>query len=373
MPLVPIWFWNFPWRTGQSRYRRMQPRRERVDTSVMAARRRALGVLISTVFILTLLAPLTACHAAAEPAPLVLEKTIPLPDVSGRIDHMAFDRKRQRLIVAALGNDTVEIVDLAAGKPLHRIRGLKEPQGVAYVEQADIIFTANAGDGSVRTYRGADFTALERFDLGRDADNIRIDPRNGTVVVGYGNGSLAIIDPASRAVIGTVALHGHPEGFQIDPAAGRAFVNVPDAGQIAIVDLDARRQVATWKVPGVSGNFPMALDSARGVLAVVFRSPTSLVLFDVKTGAVMARLPVCGDPDDIFFDARRERIYVSCGVGEIAVFQRDGENYRPLARVASETGARTSLFVPEADRLFLAVRAGLLGSGASIQIYRPTP
>ena len=332
-----------------------------------------MSVSISTILILTFLAPLTSCHAAAEPAPLVLEKTILLPDVSGRIDHMAFDRKRQRLIVAALGNDTVEIVDLAAGKPLYRIRGLNEPQGVAYVEQADLIFTANAGDGSVRTYRGADFTALERLDLGRDADNIRVDPRNGTVVVGYGNGGLAIIDPVSRAVIGTIALHGHPEGFQIDPATGQAFVNVPDAGQIAIINLDARRQVATWKVPGLSGNFPMALDSTRGALAVVFRSPSSLVLFDVKTGAVIVRLPVCRDPDDIFFDARRERIYVSCGVGEIAVFQLGGGNYRPLARVASKSGARTSLFVPDADRLFLAVPAGLVGSRASIQIYRPTP
>ena len=119
---------------------------------------------------------------------------------------MAIDRKRQRLIVAALGNDTVEIIDLAAGKPLHSIRGLAEPQGVAYVDQTDVIFVANAGDGSVRTFRGADFSALDRTDLRRDADNIRIDPRNGSVVVGYGDGGLAIIDPTRRAVIGTVAL-----------------------------------------------------------------------------------------------------------------------------------------------------------------------
>lgn len=327
-------------------------------------------ISLAVIFILALT---MASHAGVEPAPLVLEKTIPLPNVGGRIDHMALDRTRQRLIVAALGNDTVEIVDLAAGNALQHIRGLAAPQGVAYVERTDVIFVANAGDGSVRTFRGSDYSPLYRIDLYRDADNIQVDPRNGNVVVGYGNGSLAIIDPMSRAVIGTAALRGHPEGFQIAPMVGRAFVNVPDAGQIAVVDLDARRQIATWKIPGASGNFPMALDAARGVLAMVFRSPPSLVLLDTKTGTVMANLPVCGDADDVFFDARRERIYVSCGAGEIAAFQRYDGNYRPLAGVATASGARTSLFVPELDRLFVAVRAGLLGSGASIQIFRPTP
>jgi hypothetical protein len=322
------------------------------------------------IFILALMAP---WRTNAEPASLVLEKTIPLPNVGGRIDHMAIDRRRQRLIVAALGNDTVEIIDLAADKPLHSIRGLPEPQGVAYVDRTDVIFVANAGDGSVRSFRGLDFSAIDRTDLRRDADNIRIDPRNGNVVVGYGDGRLAIIDPTTRTVIGTVALLGHPEGFQIDATTGQVFINVPDDGQIAVVDLDARRQRTTWQVPGISGNYPMALESARGVLATVFRSPPSLVLLDTKTGTASARLPACDDADDVFFDARRERIYASCGSGEIAVFQLDGGNYRPLPRVTTESGARTSLFVPEMDRLFLAVRAGLLGSGASIQIYRPTP
>jgi DNA-binding beta-propeller fold protein YncE len=310
---------------------------------------------------------------ASEPGPLVLESTIPLPGVSGRIDHMAFDPVRQHLIVAALGNDTVEVADLGAGKPRQRIGGLKEPQGVAYAANAEIIFVAGAGDGSVGMFRAEDLAPLGRIDLKQDADNIRIDPRNNNIVVGYGNGGLAIIDPLKRAQIGTVALQGHPEGFQIEPGTGRAFVNVPDAEQIAVVDLDARRQTATWKVAGAGSNFPMALDPAGGVLAAVFRSPPRLVLLDTKTGDAMANLPACGDADDVFFDARRKRIYVSCGAGEIAVFQQNGGTYRQLTSVQTASGARTSLFVPELDRLFLAVRAGLLGSQASIQVFRPTP
>jgi DNA-binding beta-propeller fold protein YncE len=211
----------------------------------------AMTYLAGIVFILAVLVPLTESYGATQAeTPLVLERSIPLPDVGGRIDHMAVDRARQHLIVAALGNDTVEVLDLSTGKPLQRIRGVKEPQGVAYAEKADLIFVANAGDGSVRTFRAADLAAVGQIDLHRDADNIRIDPRNGNVVVGYGNGSLAIIDPMTRAEIGTATLQGHPEGFQIEPMTGRVFVNVPDAGQIAVVDLDTRRQTATWKTLG---------------------------------------------------------------------------------------------------------------------------
>jgi len=139
----------------------------------------------------------TLTAQAAEP-PLVLERTIPLHGVSGRIDHMAFDGDRKRLIVAELGNDTVDVIDVAAAVPVHRITGLREPQGVAYSRQADAILIANAGDGSVRQYRADDFSPAGNYALGDDADNIRIDRRNGLAVVGYGSGGLALIDPVAR-------------------------------------------------------------------------------------------------------------------------------------------------------------------------------
>jgi len=324
--------------------------------------------------VLAILALLTSARAAtaAEP-PLVLESTIPLPDVGGRIDHMVFDRGRQRLIVAALGNNTVEVIDVPGQKRQQRITGLDEPQGIGYAEKVDLVFVANAGDGSVRIFRAADFAQVGRIDLHDDADNVRIDPRTGNVLVGYGNGGLAIIDPARRAVIGTISLPGHPEGFQIDPGSGRVFVNVPDARQIAVVDLDRRKQIASWRVSGANSNFPMALDAERGVLAVVFRSPSRLVLLDTKTGNVTSNLPTCGDADDVFFDPKRERIYVSCGAGEIATFQRESGSYRALKAVTTASGARTSLFVAELDRLFVADRARPLGSNAAIGVYRPTP
>jgi len=306
-------------------------------------------------------------------APLVLEATVPLGDVRGRIDHMAVDLGRRRLLVAELGNGTVDVVDLASRTVVHRIAGLKEPQGVGYVATADLIVVACSGDGSLHFYHAADFAPAGTLDLGDDADNIRVDSGSEHVIVGYGAGALAVVDAASRAKLQDIRLAGHPESFQLDPGSNRAFVNVPDAGQIAAVDLGAGRQIANWTVPGARANFPMAIDVAGATIAVVFRSPARLALLDTKNGVVSANAETCGDGDDVYFDAKRGRIYVSCGDGVVDVFARDGAGLRHLAGIQSGSGARTSLFVPELDRLFVARRQAVFGAPAAILVFRPVP
>jgi hypothetical protein len=324
--------------------------------------------------------PLVACAALVLPgaapgadpgAPLQLERTIPLAHVGGRIDHMAVDLGRKRLFIAELGNDTVDVVDLASGRLVHRFGGLREPQGVGYAPGLNLIIVANGDDGSVHLYGGGDFSDRGVVHLGHDADNVRIDPRSGEALVGYGQGGLAVIDPARGATLRRIALPGHPESFQIDTRAGRAYVNVPDARQIAVVDLAAGRQVATWTVPTLGDNFPMAIDDEGAAIAVVFRTPPRLVLLEAATGAVAGIYPTCADADDVFFDAKRARIYVSCGEGAVDVFARLPTGTRRLARMPSASGARTSLFVPELDRLYVAARSGLLQSDAAILVFRP--
>jgi hypothetical protein len=310
--------------------------------------------------------------ARAEEA-LLLDGKIALPGVSGRIDHMAIDHTRKRLLVAALGNGSLEVVDLAAGHRAKQIAGLREPQGVGYAQKPDLVAVASAGDGSVRFFHGADLAPAGSLVLGSDADNIRVDPRTGSVIVGYGSGGLAIIDPEKRTIIGDIKLPAHPESFQLDPPSGRVFANVPDAGQIAVVDLAMARQVGSWTVPGLQANFPLAIDGSGKALAIVFRHPSRLVLLDTKTGASTQQLETCGDADDVFFDAKRRRIYVSCGAGAVDVFEDRTAGYHLLARVETSSGARTSLFVPELDRLYVAARAGPLGSDAAILVFRPLP
>jgi DNA-binding beta-propeller fold protein YncE len=302
-----------------------------------------------------------------------LERTIPLHDVRGRIDHMAYDPGRKRLMVAELGNNTVDVLDVSAGTVVHRIGGLNEPQGVGYTQQGDTILVANAGDGSVRLFKGADFAPAGTIALGDDADNIRIDSRNGLAVVGYGSGGLALIDATSRAKVADIKLPRHPEGFQIDVMNGHTYVNIPDADQIAVVDLDARRVLAPWSTRELRANFPMALDTKERLIASVFRRGPALLLTDTDTGAVRQKIPTCDDADDVFFDLRRERIYISCGGGELAILERSNADWHSLGSIKTSSGARTSLFVPELDRLFLAERAGMLGSDAAIAVYRPMP
>ena len=307
--------------------------------------------------------------AAAEP--LVSDGEIVLDRVRGRIDHLAIDLPRHRLLVAELGNDTVDVLDLTKRVRAAQLAGLAEPQGVGVAPRGDRYAVANARDGTVRLYDAEDWRPTGTVDLGSDADNVRADRSTGQLVVGYGSGGIAMIDPTTAKVSGTIELPAHPEGFQPDPRGGRIFVNLPDAHRMVIADRDTKRVVATWSTPGLSGNFPMAIDNTRALVAVVFRSPPTLVIYAATDGTVRSRLPTCGDADDVFFDAQRQRIYVSCGSGAIDVFAASGADYEHTAQVKTASGARTSLFVPELDRLFVAQRAGVLSGDAAIRIFRP--
>ncbi|GEP58688.1 YncE family protein [Reyranella soli] len=307
---------------------------------------------------------------AGDPPPLALEAKIPLGTVKGRIDHMAVDPDHGLLYVAELGNDSVAVVDLAERDVAHRIGGLSEPQGVAYHAATGTLYVANAGDGSVRLFQAFDFTPLGRLALGADADNIRIDSWRNRIVVGYGKGALAVIDPASRRKIGEMPLDSHPESFQFDETGSRIFVNVPQADQIVGLDAVTGKKVTLFESAGANANFAMALDPDERRLVVAFRTPPRLVGFDTSAGKRQASVETCRDADDVFVDARRRRVYVSCGEGVIDVFGRDGKGYARIARIPTIAGARTSLFVPVRDRLYLAVRA-TLSEPAAIWVFRP--
>jgi DNA-binding beta-propeller fold protein YncE len=309
---------------------------------------------------------------SAEMATLQLEAKIPLGDVHGRIDHMAVDLKRQRLFIAELGNDSVGIVDLQNRKLMRRIGGLKEPQGVGYEASADMLYVANAGDGSVRLFEGDDYREVGQIELGSDADNVRTDTAANRVLIGYGSGALAIIDVASRNKVGDIPLKAHPESFQIDPDAGRIFVNVPDAHGIAVIDRASQKPIGSWPISDRRANFPMTLDHVRRQVLVIFRAPPALGAFSMTDGKLVASAETCGDADDLFVDAKRDRVYVSCGTGFIDVFEPKDAAYRRTERIPTVSGARTSLFVPELDRLLVAVRARP-EAPAAIWVFRPVP
>jgi DNA-binding beta-propeller fold protein YncE len=318
---------------------------------------------------LAMLSSPAALAQSKNEGPLQLETKIRLGDVRGRIDHMAVDLKRQRLFIAELGNDSVGVVDLANHSLIGTIPGLSEPQGVGYDPSTDTLFVANARDGSVNLLEAAEYNTAGRIELGSDADNIRIDAAAKRVVVGFGDGGLAALDPSTRRKVQSVLLKAHPESFQI--VQGRVFVNLPDAHAIAVVDGTSGKQLATWPMVK-GGNFAMTIDRDRDRILVAFRNPPELAVFAPADGKPIANVETCGDVDDLFVDAKRSRVYVSCGAGYVDVFEIDAATYRRAARIPTATGARTSLFVPELDRLLVAVRAGLDGP-AAIWVFKPLP
>jgi hypothetical protein len=249
-----------------------------------------------------------SANAQTSPAPLMLEAKIPLGQVNGRIDHLAVDLKRQRLFVAELGNDSLGIVDLAAQKVLRTITGLSEPQGVGYEPITDTIYVANASDGSVRVLRGEDFSAVGRIDLDDDADNIRIDEARKRVLVGYGKGAIAVIEPATRAKVADIRLKAHPEGFQID--GDRVFVNVPDARLIEAIDLGKGEAGTAWPTQPNQPNFPMAIDLEAHRLLVVFRSPARLLVMSTRTGA-FSQASMCVVTQTTYLSMRNAIVFTS--------------------------------------------------------------
>jgi DNA-binding beta-propeller fold protein YncE len=320
------------------------------------------------VFIILLVFAAPAWGQASQP--LRLEKTIELPDVQGRIDHMSVDLKGGRLFVSALGNNTIEVIDIRAGKRAKTVGGLQEPQGVLYVPEVDRLYVANSKDGSVRLFEGTSYAPLKILDYGDDADNLRYDSNHKRIYVGYGSGALGEIDEEGNKA-GEIKLDAHPESFQLEKDGPRIYVNLPKSRKIAVVDRAKRAIIATWPVGMALANYPMALDEVDHRLFVITRFPARLLVFDTTTGKIVQQLPAVGDCDDVFYDQSRKRIYASGGEGAISVFeQQDPDHYKESARIATVKGARTSFFSPELDRLFLAVRRQGTQT-AAIRVFAP--
>src|SRR5438046_321940 len=302
----------------------------------------------------------TACGsiiaAQAEQKTFKLKQSIPLPGVEGRIDHLALDAASERWFACALGNNTVEVPDLRKGERIHSITGLGAPQGIAYIPELNRIFVANDKGGICRIYNGKSFEAVGALDFKDDADNVRYDSATKQIYVGFGGGGIGVVSAPEGKQVGSIKLSAHPEAFELEKNGKRILVNVPNSRHVVVIDRDKREVVATWKTDLAFANFPMALDEANHRLFVGCRLPSKLVVLNTDSGDVVAKIDVSGDCDDLFHDTKRHRVYAICGAGKIDIIdQTDPNTYAASARVNTPDVARTGLFVPERDTLFVAV------------------
>jgi DNA-binding beta-propeller fold protein YncE len=278
------------------------------------------------------------------------------------------------LFLSALGNNTVEVIDISGRTLAHTITGVPHPQGVVYAPDANKLFVGSSM-GKLYIYDGTSFDLLETIDFHGDVDNLRYDPAKKRVYVGYGDeeaGAIGTVDATTnKRLEEEYKLGAHPESFQLEMAGPNIYVNLPDLKQVAVINRNTRA-ISRWPLT-LDHNFPMALDETDHRLFVATHEPARLAVFDTNSGHMITALPSVQDADDLYYDAGRKRIYMPGGEGFIHVFQQtDPDHYEFLVKIVSTLGARTAGYFGKGkkafDRFFLAVPARA-EHGAEIWIY----
>jgi len=306
---------------------------------------------------------------AEEPKMLKLEKTIALEGLIGRFDHMAVDPKGDRLFVANLSNNSLDVIDLKAGKLLKQIPEQKKAQGVAYAADLDRVYLGNGVDGECRVFDGKTFKLIGTVKA-PDADNVRYRADKGLVYVGHAEATLTAFDAKSLAVKAKIKLPGPPEAFQIDAENGRIYVNCLKPSLVAVVDLTKNEVIAKYPLTKAEANYPLALDPSGKRVFVGCRKPARVVVLDADTGKELSDAEIPADIDDLFFDAKRQRLYASCGEGILAVLEQVEKSFKVVERIATRNLARTCLFDAAPDRLFLILPRADEKTPPELRVYQ---
>jgi DNA-binding beta-propeller fold protein YncE len=311
--------------------------------------------------------------ASAEPS-LELVQTITLKGKPGNLDHTALDAKHDRLLIANSPVNALDVVDLKAGTLLKRVRNQQGIQGIAYAPDLDRVFVGLGTGGFCNVFDGADYKLLKTIKFQDDADNVRYEPRTHLVYVAHAEKALGIIDGQSLELKTDITLPGAAESFQIDPSRPRLYLNIPMPAQVALIDTDKNEVAATWPLKSASANFPMALDAANHRIYVGCRKEPMVVVLDSESGKELGSVAIGKDVDDLYLDAKRKRLYASCGEGFIAVLrQGDGDTWELQEKVPTADGAKTAYFEAETGRYFLVVPRQEGKEGPEIRVYQAKP
>lgn len=344
------------------------------------AKRRRMIIALAFFFSISAASAKAASAAPADKAALKLVQTIALPEVDGRIDHIAIDVKRQRAFLAALAKNTIEVVDLRAGLVVHTLSGFAKPQGVLYVPKFNELIVASGADGSVKTLDGTKLTLIRMASVSLGADAIGYDPWSKEIYVGSGGadankeqGDLTIFNAATGAQVAAVTTDAHAGGSVVEGPGGRVFVLVPEKAEVLVLNRKTRTQVAKWTIPGIQKDVAIALDGKSGRLFLGVRTPASIVVLDSNSGAVIASVATVATLDGLSFDSTTHRIYTSGAEGFVDVTQHvDADHYERIAHIPTGPLARTSVFVPEWHRLYVAVPRDQERS-AELRVFEAVP
>ena len=315
---------------------------------------------------LAVLTSLSVQVNAQEQPPLRLIQTIPLPNVKGRMDHLGVDLKGKRLFAAALENNTLEVIDLKAGKRVFSIPGQSKPQGVFYSSDFNKLFVDNGGDGTCKVYDGNTFKLIENLPVGNDSDHLSYDPATKYLYAAYGDaksGGLSIIDAPAVKHIGDIKVDARPGGIKIEKSGPRIFLRFTGTGNLAVIDREKREVIAKWPVPEAKASNSLALDETNHRLFDGTSNPPLLLVFDTESGRKVTQLEGVAGIDDAWYDAEHKRIYTSGGresatskpPGFVYVYeQKDANHYELIAKVPTRPNSQTSIWVPELNRYYVS-------------------
>ena len=348
---------------------------------------------ISNLPVLALFFIVIGLHAQADP-PLRLIKTIFLPGYVGDFEHFAADIKGNRLFLIAEDHKTVEVLDIRTGRRIHTITGFGQPHAIEYLAGPNslIVTEGDEESGAVDLVNGSNYKILDKIKLPTDVDGGVYNPVNKNYYVesgGQGQDAkthlLSIIDTQSFKRIGDITLPGSKsEAMAIDHAGAKLYVNLRGPDEIGVVDLATRQLIARWPIPEAKNENALVLDEPNHRLFSASHTPPKLFVFDIDTGKVIASLPCAENSDDMGYDPVRKRIFITGDGSTSVIVQQDADHYVSVAELPTGYRAKTSIFVPELNRLYIAVasrgkRAGgkLVapepGSKVEVRIYQAQP
>ena len=337
-------------------------------------------IVVSIISLIFLGATASSTHAQGT-GPLRLVQAIPMPNVKGRMDHLGVDIKGKRLFAAALDNNTVEVIDLKAGKRVFSIPGQSKPQGIFYSTDFKRLFVANGIDGICKIYTGDKFTLIDNLSLGTNPNHVGYDPAAKYLYVGIGipnseAGALAILDTHSNKHIGDIKTDARPGGVKIEKSGPRIFVTLRGLPKVGVVDRTKREEITTWPV-GAPFITSLAFDETHHRLFGGTRNPPMLIVFDAESGKQITQLEGVAGIDDLWYDAAHKRIYASGGrdadAGFVFVYQQaDADHYELTAKVPTRVNAQTSIWVPQLNRYYVSASANDK-EDAAILVFEPEP
>jgi hypothetical protein len=313
--------------------------------------------------------------AADEPATLERVQVIPLHGrLDKKLDHMAFDARRDRLFVANMANRTLDVIDLKAGKLLKEVPDQRGIQGVAYSPDLDRVYVGLGVGGLCNAFDGETYKLLKSVKLDTDVDNVRYDARGKRVYAAHLEKSLTVLDGRTLEVVTDLRLPGFPEAFWLEKGRRRLYANVPSLNQVLVLDADKNEVIGRYQLRRAGANYSLALDEGSRRLFVGCRKEPMVVVLDLDSGKEITGVPIPGDIDDLFYDAQRKRLYASCGEGFLAVIKQvNADRYETAAKLPTGKLARTCFFDPATGRLFLAVPRHEGKEGPELWVYRARP